>query len=489
MVNEKMAMMKAPETNYKSSDVKVPRYRYARIVLNNITSGQVAFQPTSITLLEWRLPASTVFNLGKSFVSCQLPIAAGAAGQYTVIQEGDGCLFRQCYFGNGSGLGIVDLQFTDAYVSASRPSGTCLKDHLTRDQLQEFYPCRQAATTNIFPFSLDGLLAGTANSGVVPQLEHQHVVVGPLPATQYSISRYWPLNSVKKSILSDDKDLVFGQDMYLRLWTNMLQRIAFYTTTPANPNVAANFTAITTSATASNIYLFLAIEENLEIRNSLLASLSSGSVRMQIPYTYAYRFSSPGNNAVANVSLTLTKAYGKGVRSIMYVPMNAQEYNQYAFDHSNVNGTKVNTFQSSMDGRPLIDYVMNCYNPYSTVVPTGIVWAGAPTIADDWRENMKYLQDTAVLSYPCYQSKWFNCDSWGQPWTLEKDGYCGMSDSQIDCCFDLTHTGDHVYAINAQTTASQTATSSIFTSGLINYIFVTFLRTLVIQPDGIILEN
>ncbi len=126
--------------------------------------------------------------------------------------------------------------------------------------------------------------------------------------------------------------------------------MGFYTTSPANPNVAANFTAVSTTTNMTNVYLYLAIEENLVIRNSLLTHLSQGQLKLSIPYTYAYRFSAVGNGGgTANVSLTLTRNYGRSIKRTMLLCCNGQEYTQYAYDHSNVNGTKINQVQTTMD--------------------------------------------------------------------------------------------------------------------------------------------
>ena len=470
----------APQNQYGDVLMRIPRYRYARIPLNNLTSGTVALNPTSITLLEWKIAAGSVFNLAKSYVAYQYTIPAGGAGTYAVCFE-DGYDFRTVYFGNGSGLGIVDLQYADAYVHAIRPIRTRFADFLSADQLSQFYPCNQLNTSNLFPFSRDGLATGTLNAATNSYIEPQHLAISPNVNTAMTMYRYSPLNSVKDTILAMDKDTVFGTDMYLRLFTNYLQRMCYYTTTPNNPS--ANTTQITSSVNASNVYLYLAVEENLEIRNSLLTHLATGKIKMKIPYSYTYRFSSSAQSASANVSLTLTKNYGGRVKRLMFVPYAAQEYTNLAFDNSNVNGTKVSQIQTTMDGRPLTDYILNCYNPYSSVNPTGVAWSNPINFADDYREALKFTGDSCLNSYPMYQSSWFYADSWGMP-PIDGPIPCIHPAENIEDGFDLLHSGDHVYAVSALTPSSATVT---YNQGLINYLFVLFQRTLEIQPDGIIL--
>ena len=80
---------------------------------------------------------------------------------------------------------------------------------------------------------------------------------------------------------------------------------------------------------------------------------------------------------------------------------------------------------------------------------------------------------------------WFYCDAWGVP-QMSDDIPCPPEN--IPDCFDLLHTGDHIYALSALTPAIQTNTNNCYTSGLINYVYVQFIRTLEIQPDGIVLS-
>ena len=86
-----------------------------------------------------------------------------------------------------------------------------------------------------------------------------------------------------------------------------------------------------------------------------------------------------------------------------------------------------------------------------------------------------------------YQSMWQYSDIWGFL-TKGQGSELGVEDSNVETGFDVVRTGDHVYAVQAFCNASQTNTSSIYTNGLNNLVFVTFARTLIIQPDGIILE-
>ena len=100
--------MTTPQVDFSVTDNMVPRYRYAKIVLNNLSSSQVPLNLTSQTLAEFKLPSSTVCNLSKSYIVYQYTLPAPAAGTYNCVHE-QAFDFQQVFFGSGSGLGIVDL--------------------------------------------------------------------------------------------------------------------------------------------------------------------------------------------------------------------------------------------------------------------------------------------------------------------------------------------------------------------------------------------
>jgi len=476
----------ASQVDMRNRSMALPKYRYARIPLNNAPSGQVVWQPSGNTLLEWKLSASTVHNLSRSFVAYQYTLPAVALNYGLVAQNAFD--FQYAYFGDGSGLGIAELQSAGNWVNTIRPVRTKLQDMLTMDQLHEMFPCNQLNSSNIIPFSRDGLLAGTDNAASVSYLEQQYLSISPNVNTAMQVNRYVPLNAIKDTIFDQDLDLVYGQDMYIRLTTQYLTKMCGYTTTPANPNAAASFTNVSASITASNVYLYLAIEVDEDLCSSLLSDLSRGSMKLSIPYTYAYRFNSAAQSSSANISMTLTKNYGRAVKRIVFVSYAGNEYSfPYAWDHSNVNGTKISSFASSMNGRPLTDQQVICYNPNSSIIPTGTGFTSSEVnYAMDYREARKFLAGSCLLNYSVFQTNWLYADQWGVPCSDTKESMIPIA--RINSGYDLLHSGDSVWAAQVQTPALQTATNAYYSSGLVNYVFVTFLRTLQILPNGIALS-
>jgi len=494
-----------PQLNFSVTDNMVPRYRYAKIPLNNLSSGSVPFNSTSQTLVEIKIPASTCFNLSKSFLTYQYTIPSGPVGSYVAVHE-SGFDFQQVFFGSGSGLGIVDMTYANRYKKAIQNLRNELdKDFLTgfQDQMTQFYPSRQAGATNVYPQSIDGLTAGVLNASPINNTDAQQLLFSSLPsaaadvvnnATALQVTRQISLSVLKDTFFEMDKDVVFGSDMYLRLWTTAIQQMCFHTPNRANPHIGA--TAFTQTAfEAKNFYLQLALEENIDIRNSLLMSLAKGNIKMDIPYSYCYRFSVSNTTQNANLSLTLTKNYGKSLNRILFVPFNGNEFSNYSYDHTNWNGGKISQIQTTLNGRPLQDSIIQCYNPMVATVAnltanafaSSTAFAGVVDFAGDWRQIREYARGSCLQSYPHYHANWVWQDSWGLPsFTDEKAS--GRPWYQNSEGLSLIDSGDLVYSIQASCPNVTQATSNVTSNGLVLYLFCTFNRTLTIQADGIILS-
>lgn len=484
--------------NYSEIDLHVSRFRFGRIPLNNAPSGQMIFQTTSSQLAEFKIASNTSCNINNSYITYNYQVPA-LAGSYSILFEKGLDFAKYAYFGDGS-TPIVDYNNCDAIMSATQGLRSPLDEYLTNDPMNQIYPSNQLTTSNILPFSIDGLAGGTANASNVNYTEPQYLRISSAVNQIMNVYRHLPLSRFKDTFLGYNKTLVWGTDMYLRFLTNYVQRIYFYSTSNTSPN-AGTVTQATQSLTVNNITLWLAIEMEEVIRSSLLNALASNRISLTVPYTYVYRLPVPAGSTTYNLTTTLTRQFGRAIRRIAVIPFagGTNEFNNNAYNNSNVNGTKTSQIQTTMDGRPLTDFLLNVYNPNSGVNPptgTGLVnptiWAQAPnTWGDDYREMKSKLCDTYLQNYNTYLTNWMYCDFFGEMTALERtktvpDTY------QINSGFSVLD-GDHIYTVlgqcpaityNYNNASTATTMSDCFTGGLIVYIVVTYLRTLNIHPSG-----
>jgi hypothetical protein len=240
----------------------------------------------------------------------------------------------------------------------------------------------------------------------------------------------------------------------------------------------------------SGVYLYLAIEENKVLVDSLMSALLQGSIRYAIPYTYTYRYGAPASLTSSNVSITLTRQFGHKLKRLTYACYNGSENSYLTYDHSNVNGTKVSQIQSSIDSRPLTDYQLNCFNPNLSINPVGVNWvfpanaANGSIAADDYREmRNKFQVGSTIPSYFSYQLNWCYMDAWGLQ-DMMKNYVQNVPDENIDDGLNLLD-ADHVYTIQLTTPAVNNTNFSTVASGIVHYVFALFVRNLAVTADGI----
>ena len=227
-------------------------------------------------------------------------------------------------------------------------------------------------------------------------------------------------------------------------------------------------------------------------------SLAKVSIKMDIPYSYVYRFST--TTQTANLSLTLTKNYGKSLNRILFVPFNGNEMTHLSYDHSNWNGSKISQLQSTLNGRPLQDSIIQCYNPMVAPVVYGAInytnlnfsqasaFGGVVDFGGDWRQIREFAKGSCLQSYPHYHANWLWQDAWGIP-PLVDEKNSGRPWYQNSEGLSLLDSGDLTYSLQANCTAVGTALTNVQQYGLILYLFCTFNRTLTIQADGVVLSS
>lgn len=491
-------------SNYKKYNAYLSRIRYARVPLNNVSSSSIPISLNATQLMEWKIPAKTVINLAKSYITYSYA-PVGLASNNAVVFETGQDLCSWLYFGDGGGLGIADVNYADRYINVIAPLRTNQEEFLSKDQLGTCYPSNNyafgnaaalnhgVATTNLLPFSQDGLTGGTINSSANDYIEQQYLRISTSQGTgsPMIVSRQLPLSTFKDTFVGMDKNCIFGRDMYLRMNTMYGSRLGYFCTNPATPSVNVTaFTAATMPQAYANVFLFLAVEENKVLVDSLMSALLAGSIRYTIPYTYVYRFGASGTSS--NMSITLTRQFGHKLKRVLFSSFVGSETSNQSFNHSNFNGTKIATLQSSIDSRPLTDYQLNCFNPNLNINPSAVTWTYPSTTAtvmsggsisgDDYREMRDKLVGSCIPSYLSYQINWCYADQWGLQ-SMAKNFTQSVDDGQIDDGLNLLD-ADHVYTLQLTTPQIPVASSDTANS-LVHYLFALFVRNLAVSAEGI----
>ena len=468
-----MELIKPNNINYKTVAQASGKYRYLRLALNNITGTQITLSATASQQLEWKLPVG-VYNLARSYV------------QYTDNNVIDGVkslfgydntlpIAQNIQFGTAGGMNLCDLNFANNYINVARPIDTDIDVFLTNDVTSKFSKFDTAGPTtllNVFPpgiapgenniYSL--ATAVTFNDPSCCGIQHVRQSItatrGLVGVTQF------PLAGVTNTILAMDRDQYFPDNMYLRINTAVTTKVAYAGTAINLP--AGGPANLVAQPILKDIYLYLAMEQDNLIIESLMAKYASGNLKYQVPYTTAFR------NAVgvgaSTVQIQLNSQYGKKLKRVLTTFFNSNELtggasSNLAYDHQNYSGVKVSSFQTYVNNRPLQDSLCSCVQPVTSDASIAGATSGAVGL-DDWRENKASCTNTAIKTSLQYQMHWFHADNF-----YEKNIDSSVPQDNIDQGLSLAE--PIAWSIQSNNAV-----------GLTNYTFCHFSRDLQITPAG-----
>ena len=454
------SVLKTPNLQFKTVTQHPGKYRFIRIPLNNVTGNQVTLDTVSSTLLEWKLPA-VVYNLSKSLLSYTIDIAGPAAKCNLVFNDVGLEIAQSLTFGQASGNNLVDIQNVGNYLSVCRKLDTNPEDYLAGDVTGGLVKA-DLTSTNYFPPSytgaagnLFGVATGTVVTGATG-LEPQYCRMAAA-TTALEVQRCFPLSGVTGSILSMPQDQFLGNDnMYLRIMTAPSSKLGYVVTAVTNPVTGA--AVLEAQPVVKNLYLFLAVQRDPLIIESLMSKYASGTLKYTIPFPYTFRNSTVGAGN-QSIQIQLNSNYGPLLKRMVHSVFPAAETLNSAYDHNNWSGSKISSYQTVLDSSPLQDAVINCQQPT----------AAAPgNVLDDWRENRASLRRSGVINNPAsYQLNWMHIDEFAAPSSDPQ-----VPDSQVWDGLDLSL---------PKSWSMQCVTAA---ANYTHYTFAQFLRPLHITNTG-----
>jgi hypothetical protein len=406
------------QLNFGRKDFAGCKYKYSRIVpLSGSQTVALQIGSTSETLME--IPTN-VFNFNESFLYFDLSLAAqpanGGINQYTWYYTDGMPWISEVDLYTRSGIYLCQLPNFQNYMKVVRTIQTPFTEYIDDDQSSLFYP------SNSLRNAVPGLTP-SEGPAAVNYLEPAYAQVSSAVATQVDLTVNLNLREIRSTIFSLNKDIVFPDIIVLRiLWgpANKAMWTSPSNTIPGNnagtaPGVtallpvaaalAAPAPVLTAPAVVYNLTLYLATEKNEDLAQSVRSLVNSPQgMNLLVDYPYSYKQNLTGVSQ--NLSYRFNRGHGKNIMAIISSPFDnsTSETLNVAFDNSNVPlasaavqtapGLKVTSYYSQLDNIRLQDINVVC------------------TLAtqDDYRENKKFMRNTALLNNIVYQNNWFHQD-------------------------------------------------------------------------------
>lgn len=467
------------QIDYHLRSTTAPDYKMMRIPLNNFPGATVSIDPTGSITLEWKLPNALPYNLYRSYISWNEHIPAQGAGKFTHTFEDVFDLGHSITFGSAGGTDLVNLQHAQNYSKISRKIHTDLDDFLGNDDMSGLYKSNNAASLTFVPggynratpVGVDVTPTYQATENIIDVKQIHTSEADDRPVDRY---RQYPLGAFKGTLLGVDRDFWSPVEQYLRVQAGTGDKMAFtgtddiVTKANANPpevvNPAAGAASIIPGAkiTLNSIYLYLCVEQNVEIVQNIKSAYAAGKLTYSIPYTQGFKMVGSLNGQQTNISHTLSQQYGKRLKRILHTVWNPQEKWNTAYDCANYNGEKILSYQTFMDSMPIQDRILSCQRPLGTQINS-----------DDWLENKKFLDKRSVYSSKeMYGIHWFHMDQFFEP----HDKMGSLPEVNIDEGIPMTTSKTWLFSGQVNPAASA--------ANLIHYTYAEFSRDIIITNMG-----
>ncbi|MDR3571313.1 MAG: hypothetical protein P4L81_03895 [Candidatus Pacebacteria bacterium] len=457
--------------DYKPVVMHSGRYRQRALPLNNIPAASVAITATGSQLVEWKIPANTVFNPSRSTMPYQLTIPVQAAGTCVFSFEDTYEICNSIQFSSAAQPGLLmDLNFANNYVSVARKidigdtdfesldytSGLYCSDATVRAQTAAGAAAAAAARSNYFPPTSQllannpyGLAAGTYTDQLVLE-EPQYARSADALNTAMTLTRIIPFSALTHTALGIDKDYVFGEDMYIRMMIAPSYKIGYTTSTAGNPTGGI---PLSVQPTITGLTLNLAIQVDPVIEEAVRAKFQRGDMKFFIPYQYGWRYATAGAGQIS-IQQQLNNGYGKRLKRVLQIPMDGTEpmsaSASKAYDHQNFNSDKITQYQTLLNSVPLQD---------QQVVTASM---------DDYRLNQEFIKGSAIRGSASYYHNWFHMDSFSNP------KHCTTADVLQENVLEGLD-------LSMPITWTFTATAA---KALTNYTFAEFIREVHAKPNA-----
>jgi len=223
---------------------------------------------------------------------------------------------------------------------------------------------------------------------------------------------YLPLKYIKNTIFSLDKDIYFGEIILMRVVWAQSKKIVFSNTGDTNLHTGA--LATTNTIGVQGLALYLAVEKNPEVTNSLRERIASGGLNILFPYVHYEKNARNGGNQ--NVTLRFNRAHGLRLLKIYHSIFHSVEESDTAYDHNNINGAKCTYYYTMLNNERQQEYNVECAQ------------------LDDYNLHRKFLKDKVLQTANMYQYNWFHLDNY----TGDVDIYNPENKDSLETGLDLS---------------------------------------------------
>lgn len=399
-------VVSADQILYDQKMFSHPSYRFEPQFPN--TFGQTISLGSSQTPSTINIPPE-VFNLSQSYLLYEVTLPTAGADRYIWYATQALKEISHIQYYSGSNMWIADIDNLQNYLDILIKKETNRDEFLSLDSSLVGVGSNNSVV-NVIPALRNSTVStsatvdnGDTNPSSINYSEPSYFLVSATN-TEVKYRIQFPLQLIKNSVFSIDKNMYFGQTTYLKVYFGPLSKICYTSTSNTNPSAGVK-TPYAGAASVSNFQLMLAVETNQHMRMKTINAVNSGGLSYLIPYIQAFKISNRGSSQ--NITIQLDQGNGRTLMKVYHALYNKQEQLDTMYDHSNCDtiagvtdssvNQKVFSYYTQLNGKRTQDINIDCTSD-----------SGSPFL--DYMSHKRQLRGSILANSNVYQYNWFHCD-------------------------------------------------------------------------------
>lgn len=429
------------ELNYAKTNVSPPSYQLS-LLTQQSGGSQVTLNAAGGQQSVFELPANIAYNLSKSVLTFNYTIPAPGAVQFNVVYNDCIPLINQITLYTRANIKICDIPNFQYYTKVIQNTDTHLSEFMTNgnetlhfrsDDLKDIGI--DINTQAARPNGAGGNLRTPTNASL-NYTEPAYVTSTPGAQQVYEVNAQIKMSQLKNTIFACDKDLLFNEIIYLRIYWAPYTSAGFRTVQGTGD--LAGGVAFFPQFNIDNLYFYLAVDENISVTNALKQKIMTPEgLSVLIDYTTPQLQSFAAG--IPNQSITYKFNRGDGItlKRIYHTIFNGSYTTatpasaNILFDHNNSSDgnlcAKVNSYYTMLDNQRIQQFNIDCVN------------------YNDWMIHSDKLKESVLQNFSIYKYNWVHIDSFDNMNTTEHNNndIVGL-DLSLEKKWDFIGTGFYI---------------------------------------------
>ena len=411
------------ELEYQRTPVSHPSYQLS--LLTQQSGGQqVTLNAAGGQQSIFEIPANIAYNLSKSVLTFSYTIP-DLDENFNIAYTDCIAAINQLTLYTRANILLCDIPNFQYYTKVMFNTDTHINEFLTKDHSNLLFRNNDLVsdeiTTNKGVRPNGGPNNGnlrSATSGNLNYTEPAYItasIVGDgAGAGDLKITVNILMGQLKNTIFSCDKDLLFNEIIYLRIYWAPFTALGYTTTN--GPGSNTGIAALATAFNINNLYFYLAVDQDANITNALKArTMSAEGFNVLVDYTTPNLQNFVAGITNQTVSYKINRGNGMRLKRIYHSLFNGSYSTGTAatlairFDHNNLPNDaatatyKVGNYYTMLDNKRIQQFNIDCTN------------------YNDWMIHQDLLADSVLQNANIYKYNWVHIESFDGMKTTEHD--------------------------------------------------------------------